>query len=124
MAKCRWLKHGSVAPGPSVAPARSLSLSVGMSVLAWMQLATGSRFCQVRATGRRGSAADRGQQAVDLAHEVLEVKWFREHARSARQRMIGIERDRREAGDEHDFELGRELGRTPGPLNALAPRPQ
>src|SRR5215470_20021422 len=88
------------------------------SVLVRMAPGPGAGLCRRPASGQ-GSAADRGQQAIDLTHEILKVKWFRQHARIARHWMIGIERDRGEAGYEHDFELGVELSRTPRQLDAV-----
>src|SRR5215510_8738928 len=65
------------------------------------------------------SPALRSQHLLDLVDEVAQVEGFRQHLRFLGRLGIRVERHRRKAGNEHDLDVGIELGGAAGKLDAV-----
>src|SRR6185312_4168724 len=69
--------------------------------------------------GAGRAPSGRLQQAFDFVDQFAQMKRLREDAGVLRGGVVGVERDRGEAGDEHDLDLRVEFGRAPGELDAV-----
>src|SRR5207237_2454001 len=68
---------------------------------------------------RPPAGASRRQHFLHFVDQFAQVHGLGEHLGVLRRRRIGIKRDRREAGDEHDLDVGVELGGAAGELDAI-----
>src|SRR3954464_12502859 len=68
---------------------------------------------------RRKAWGSGGEELLDLVHELAQMEGLRQHLGVLRRLRARVERDRGDARDEHDLDVGVELGRAPGELDAV-----
>jgi len=60
-----------------------------------------------------------GKKALNLVHQVFQMEGFRQDLGLRRRVVIRVERDRREAGNEHHLDIGVEFGRPAGQFDPV-----